>query len=99
MTVVFLPLSAVSSIFGMNTADIRDMEQGQWAYWAAAIPVTISVIFLGLLFTGELGNLVEWALGRRNKVAGYEGEPFERLGDRWRLGRSRTSDDSESFVW
>ena len=28
MTVIFLPLSAVSSIFGMNTVDIRDMEQG-----------------------------------------------------------------------
>ena len=60
MTVIFLPLSAVSSIFGMNTVDIRDMEQGQWAYWAAAIPVTVLVIFLGLLFTGELRNLAGW---------------------------------------
>ena len=60
VTVIFLPLSAVSSIFGMNTVDIRDMEQGQWAYWAAAIPVTVLVIFLGLLFTGELRNLAGW---------------------------------------
>ena len=63
MTVIFLPLSAVSSIFGMNTVDIRDMELGQWAYWATAVPVTIAVIFLGLLFTGELRNLALWALG------------------------------------
>lgn len=29
VTVVFLPLSAVASIFGINTADIRDMELTQ----------------------------------------------------------------------
>ena len=49
----------------MNTIDIRDMEQGQWAYWASAIPVTIVVIMIGLWLTGELGNALTW-LGIRN---------------------------------
>jgi hypothetical protein len=44
----------------MNTTDVRDMELGQWAYWAVALPVTALVIFLGLLWTGELGNIVGW---------------------------------------
>ncbi|KXX81345.1 Magnesium transport protein CorA [Madurella mycetomatis] len=62
VTVIFLPLSAVASVFGMNSADIRDMELGQWAYWATAVPVTLVVMFLGLLFTGELGNVLRWIM-------------------------------------
>jgi len=60
VTIIFLPLSAVSSIFGMNTSDLRDMEQGQWLYWATAIPATVTVVLLGLLWTGELGNAFRW---------------------------------------
>jgi len=60
VTVIFLPLSAVSSIFGMNTSDMRDLTQTQWLYWATAIPVTVGVILLGLLWTGELGNVLRW---------------------------------------
>ena len=60
VTVIFLPLSAVSSIFGMNTSDMRDLEQGQWLYWATAVPVTLGVILLGLLWTGELRNAFQW---------------------------------------
>ncbi|KAK4147642.1 uncharacterized protein C8A04DRAFT_24189 [Dichotomopilus funicola] len=64
VTIIFLPLSAVSSIFGMNTADIRDMDIGQWVYWATAVPVTAVVMFLGLWFTGELGNFRRWVAAR-----------------------------------
>jgi len=64
VTIVFLPLSAVASVFRMNSSDIRDMDLGQWAYWATAIPVTAVVVFLGLLFMGELGNVRCWVEGR-----------------------------------
>lgn len=63
VTIIFLPLSTISSIFGMNSSDLRDMEQGQWAYWAAAIPTTIAVIIMGLWWMGELRNLVNWVRG------------------------------------
>lgn len=48
VTIIFLPLSFVSSFFGMNTSDIRGMATPQWAFWASVIPVT--VIVLGVSF-------------------------------------------------
>ncbi|KAF2402447.1 hypothetical protein EJ06DRAFT_339993 [Trichodelitschia bisporula] len=54
VTIVFLPFSTVASIFGINTADVRDMKAKQWAFWAAALPLTALVIGLTLLWTGEL---------------------------------------------
>ncbi|KAJ0319397.1 hypothetical protein Brms1b_003825 [Colletotrichum noveboracense] len=75
VTIIFLPLSAVSSIFGMNTSDIRDMKAGQWLYWASAIPVTILVIVLGLWWMGELGHLFNWMANKfrreDNFVSGF----------------------------
>lgn len=71
VTIIFLPLSTISSIFGMNSSDVRDMELGQWAYWAAALPTTVAVIVTGLWWMGELGNMVDWLRGlpptRRNR--------------------------------
>ncbi|RJE21232.1 CorA-like Mg2+ transporter protein [Aspergillus sclerotialis] len=43
VTVIFLPLSFMTSYFGMNTPDIRDMATGQWIFWAIAAPVTVFV--------------------------------------------------------
>ncbi|KAH6617426.1 hypothetical protein F5144DRAFT_596449 [Chaetomium tenue] len=82
VTVIFLPLSAVASIFGMNSADVRDMELGQWAYWATALPVTGVVMFLGLLFTGELGTVRRW-VGEWVGGGGGVGT----AGGRWGRGR------------
>ncbi|KAK8115783.1 hypothetical protein PG984_012285 [Apiospora sp. TS-2023a] len=65
VTIVFLPLGTISSIFGMNTSDIANLELGQWVYWATALPVTVLVIVLGLWWMGELRNLVDWVLRRR----------------------------------
>ncbi|KAK4888700.1 hypothetical protein LTR27_012439 [Elasticomyces elasticus] len=44
VTVIFLPLSVVAGIFGMNTRDVRDMEQSQWVFWATAVPFTLFVM-------------------------------------------------------
>ncbi|KAK7931229.1 Mg2+ transporter protein- CorA-like/Zinc transport protein ZntB [Apiospora marii] len=72
VTIVFLPLGTISSIFGMNTSDIANLESGQWVYWATAIPVTVLVIIIGLWWMGELRSLVEWLLGRRYKRSGTD---------------------------
>ena len=114
VTVVFLPISAISSIFGMNTSDcmqtqtflylwhdlrdgrvsrlrlahilprsatatgrkltshdaVRNMEYGQWLYWATAVPVTIGVVVIGLWWMGELGGLFRWAKGKTSRSGG-----------------------------
>ncbi len=73
VTIIFLPLSAVSGIFGMNTNDVRNMDLDQWAYWATAVPVTIATIVLGLWWMGELRNMFRWVvnLGRMGRQSGY----------------------------
>ncbi|KAM5356047.1 hypothetical protein ACJ41O_002693 [Fusarium nematophilum] len=76
VTIVFLPISTVSSIFGMNTTDVRDMEYSQWLYWVVAVPLTFVVICAGLWFMGELGNLTRWFLRRPGQgVQGIYGGP------------------------
>lgn len=56
VTVIFLPLSFVSSLFGMNTGDIRTLEKGQWIFWAVAIPLTVIVIVLSLWYADNIGR-------------------------------------------
>lgn len=76
VTIVFLPLSFVSSVLGMNTSDIRNMGRSQWLFWAAAIPLTFSIIVICLLFTGDLFNLASWArqlLPQRSITQKYKG--------------------------
>ncbi|KAI1208460.1 uncharacterized protein F4807DRAFT_152454 [Annulohypoxylon truncatum] len=69
VTIIFLPLGTISSIFGMNTSDIANLESGQWLYWAVALPITALVIVAGLAWMGELSNLGQWLL-RRPKNSG-----------------------------
>jgi hypothetical protein len=40
VTVIFMPLSFVTSYLGMNTSDIRDMENKQTLFWIIALPLT-----------------------------------------------------------
>ena len=49
VTIILLSLSFVSSIFGMNTSDIRNTDTHQWIFWACVIPLTIAVMLLSLL--------------------------------------------------
>lgn len=56
VTIIFLPLSTVASILGMNVNDIRNMELNQWVFWVTAIPLTFVIILLCLLWAGELSS-------------------------------------------
>ncbi|KAJ6782861.1 hypothetical protein PWT90_09947 [Aphanocladium album] len=84
VTIIFLPLSSVAGIFGMNTSDVRDMNYTQWIFWAVALPVTFLVIVVGLWWMNELGNVMRWLTGQSSAAAagntGYGGvtaEPVE----------------------
>lgn len=67
VTIIFLPLNFVSSFFGMNFSDIRDMAQTQWLFWAVALCVTAGVVALSLFvaFSGRV--LVEKFMIWRDK--------------------------------
>lgn len=56
VTIVFLPLSFVSSFFGMNTVDVRDTTATQGLFWATALPVTVLICAVSVLvaYRGEV---------------------------------------------
>jgi Mg2+ and Co2+ transporter CorA len=63
VTVVFLPLSFVSSFFGMNTVDIRDMDYSQSLFWAVSIPVTVIIVSLAMSIAYQ-GSRIKERLSR-----------------------------------
>jgi hypothetical protein len=60
VTIIFLPLSFVASVLGMNTSDVRNMDGTQWVFWVVAIPLTIVIMFASLWFAGLLDGLRRW---------------------------------------
>ncbi|ESZ93269.1 hypothetical protein SBOR_6369 [Sclerotinia borealis F-4128] len=56
VTIIFLPLSTVASILGMNTNDVRNMDLTQWLFWVIAIPLTAIIIGLVLIWSDEWYN-------------------------------------------
>lgn len=46
VSTIFLPLTAVASVLGMNTTDIRDMQQSQWVFWITGVPLAVITGFL-----------------------------------------------------
>ena len=60
VTIVFLPLSFVATIFGMNTKDVRDMPYHQWVYWVTGVPLTVVVVLGSLWWAGELEEIGSW---------------------------------------
>lgn len=43
VTMIFLSLSFVSSLLGMNTADVRSLDSGKWLFWTISLPLTVTV--------------------------------------------------------
>ncbi|KAB8298999.1 hypothetical protein EYC80_001134 [Monilinia laxa] len=56
VTIIFLPLSTVASILGMNTNGVRNTELTQWLFWVIAIPLTLIIIGLVLIWSEEWHN-------------------------------------------
>jgi uncharacterized membrane protein len=59
ITVIFLPLSFVASVFGMNTSDVRNMALTQWIFWASASSLTIMVVLITVYFV-DVPPLWRW---------------------------------------
>lgn len=67
VTIIFLPLSFVTSYLGMNTSDLRNMERGQTLFWAIGAPVAFVVLSAALL-AAFYGTLTQRFLGRAWRV-------------------------------
>lgn len=84
----------MSSLLGMNTVDVRNMETSQWVFWASAIPFTLLVIVGALWGAGEMSLITEgfWRLlGRPPTVI-----PRPRLPEANKKRRTQHSGESRS---
>lgn len=60
VTLIFLPLSFVASLLGMNTIDIRNQDTTQWLFWAIGLPITAIVVVLALVVAYRYDEMREW---------------------------------------
>ncbi|KAF1911359.1 hypothetical protein BDU57DRAFT_598697 [Ampelomyces quisqualis] len=60
VTIIFLPLSFISSFFGMNFSDIRDMEQTQRLFWVVAGSLTVATVAFSVFLAFYGGAIMEW---------------------------------------
>jgi hypothetical protein len=71
VTIIFLPLNFVSSFFGMNVYDIRNLQQNQGLFWIVASCVTAGVVAASLFLAFEGGSILEklviWRDARRER--------------------------------
>lgn len=65
VTLVFLPLSFVTSFMGMNTTDIRDTTYDQSIYWATALPVTVVTVVVAFVYSYYAGDVMRIVRGVR----------------------------------
>lgn len=60
VTLIFLPLSFISSFFGMNFADIRNMERTQGLFWIVAGSLTVGTVLFSVFLAFYGGAIMEW---------------------------------------
>ena len=63
VTIIFLPLSFISSFFGMNFSDIRDMETTQGLFWIIAGSLTIGTVAFAIFVAFYGSTMVDWFVG------------------------------------
>jgi Mg2+ and Co2+ transporter CorA len=60
VTIIFLPLSFISSFFGMNFSDIRNMESTQRLFWLVAGLLTACTVGFSVFLAFYGGAIIEW---------------------------------------
>jgi len=72
VTIIFLPLSFVSSFFGMNVYDIRNMTSTQSLFWIVSGSLTVGTVGFAIFLAFYGGAIVEWVFSwkenRRRRV-------------------------------
>jgi hypothetical protein len=59
VTIIFLPLSFVSSFFGMNTIDIRTMSSSQGVFWIVSSCLTVGTVGFAVFLAFYGGAILE----------------------------------------
>jgi Mg2+ and Co2+ transporter CorA len=67
ITIIFLPLSFVTGLLGMNTVDLENTIGGQWHFWAIALPVSAIVVALSLLIGYRSDDFLQFLEKRISK--------------------------------
>ncbi|KAJ5202282.1 hypothetical protein N7449_004361 [Penicillium cf. viridicatum] len=57
VTVVFMPLSFVTSYLGMNTTDIRNTNSSQTLFWVISAPLTVGIITIVLFVAFQVDRI------------------------------------------
>jgi Mg2+ and Co2+ transporter CorA len=68
VTVFFLPLTMLASVFGMNSFDIRNMDQGQGLFWITAVPFCMFGLGLWLHYLGTFKSWMRTISSWREKT-------------------------------
>jgi len=86
VTIIFLPLSFISSFFGMNFSDIREMESTQRLFWVVAGSLTTGTVAFALFLAFYGSDIVDWFLGwrenRRRRADGNRRDAIPRIVER-----------------
>ncbi|KAF7502972.1 hypothetical protein GJ744_004759 [Endocarpon pusillum] len=89
VTIIFLPLSFVTSYLGMNTQDIRDQKNSQSIFWAAALPLTLVVVLVSMSIGYRSDDLRDsWEKLFTQKLRHKALEPQGVRTHKWRFGDS-----------
>jgi len=80
VTVIFLPLSFVTSYFGMNASDIRDMDQTQAVFWSVAMPLTCMTVGSCLLIGYNGDSIRDLLSSMYRKMTKKESDTIEAAG-------------------
>jgi Mg2+ and Co2+ transporter CorA len=65
VTIIFLPLSFISSFFGMNFSDIRDMESTQRLFWIVSGSLTVGTVGFAVFLAFYGSAIIDWFLSWR----------------------------------
>ncbi|KAJ6790276.1 hypothetical protein PWT90_07507 [Aphanocladium album] len=97
-----LQLSFVTSFFGMNTADVRDMKQSSRLYWAVAVPVTCFILGAAYLYGEELTQRITRKTWLEQGLATIDGDGRKANKSTWTgkgiFDRKKTTMDSYGGV-
>jgi hypothetical protein len=100
VTIIFLPLSWATSYLGMNTVDVRNLEQGQWLFWTVALPVTTVVIGLAVLVVLKGESIREFLIKREGvKDRGTINMPSRNLSRRESTWLQKTTSGLNTTAW